>query len=317
MELRIDSHLNLGVFPTSKHSDTVIESTVGEMAAYIVENTLSHAVILYPRDRYDMLLEVSKEVPNVKIYGLQVVMGTCFEDATLPSKLSLDVTKKTCSFTHGNLCYGIKLAPLRGWWDWTGEADSVNIQPGLNYAENKPFICNNLLDKLPVSSIVSMHMQGNYSYYGAANPDMLAVFATAYPDLKFIANHAGDYCNAGFSSRPSAYKGKKEAPYGPVGRYLHSLSTIKSAVIYANGLHNVLLESSLHAPHKAAELSVCNHWAIGSDYPFLKSVITFEQQQNRFIRSLGAERVAQMHKDALYFFETPARKLLKEHIAKW
>lgn len=106
--------------------------------------------------------------------------------------------------------------------------------------------------------------------------------------------------------------------YFPAYRHAHARGIIDSAVAMANTLHNVLLDTSVHYPYKAEAMGRCTQWAIGSDYPFLvkegkkETSKQFINEENKFIKDLGEEKVIEAHKRTYEFLTSTMAHLKKE-----
>jgi hypothetical protein len=239
-------------------------------------------------------------------------MGAFEPEATDISTLRLDVLDPRKMH-----CYGIKIASQRGWWKRKSEDGEEEVSSGFDYGrEHLSF--RNLLCQLPKDSLVSMHLHGLFGYAASSNPATLAAYASKYPHLKFIANHCGSY-GGRWLCKPATYawRNRPDLLLDPAFKYIHTLATLNSAAIYANGLHNILLESSIFTLEKARMLQNVQHWCIGSDYPFLKDPLLFTHQQKKFVRVLGNTTIEQMHADAVTWLETPAKKLLHTQAKRW
>jgi len=207
--IRVDLHTNLGVFPGSINSKTKIETTVQSLSAFLTKYNITTHVCLYPYNGYSMLEALAEQLPNVKHLGLQVLGGVSPEEPVNIEKVQLDVGKR--------LFRGIKLASHRGWWKKNGVVES-----GLHYAKNTKYI-RRWLQRLPTDSLAAFHLQGDSAWQPFSRPEHVARYALAFPNLKFIMCHSGDYCQAGLSARPIVYVNPnvKEC-YFPVFRYHHS-----------------------------------------------------------------------------------------------
>lgn len=304
--MKFDIHLNLEQFPTSRSSSTLIYSSVDDLSEFVKRNEISTAVTLYPRDGYKYMEQLAKKTPGVKHYGVQVLMGVDANDATDIKKLKLDATDNSKEY-----CHGIKIASHRGWWNRDGEIDS-----GLDYGSESSKI-HKWLKQLPENYIVSMHMQGDPINNSASIPMTVGMYAYKYPHLKFIMNHMGDYGQGGLSNKPKNYVTKTkdgDTNLFPAFRYAHSRALCKAAVEYANVQHNIILDTSVYIPNKSEMLQNCYRWAIGSDYPFCKKDYLFLDEEKKFIRDMGEDTVAQMHKNAAWFFEAKHTELIIKNI---
>jgi len=279
------------------------------MTSFLVENNITHAIILYPRDGYTYLSQVAKHSPTTQIWGLQVLMGVDKDSPTNLKSLTLDAGDP-----FKPLCKGIKIASHRGWWDKDGVVDS-----GFDYGSQSRAL-NKILNQLPDDSIVSMHLQGDPIFNSASIPQTVATYAYKYPHLKFIMNHCGDYGQGGLSNKPSKYltvdKQGNDNLF-PAFRYAHHHALIQAAITYANLSHNIYLDSSVLTPTKLELLESCDRWGLGSDYPFQKKSDLFIKEEKKAVSKLGATRIEKMYKDTLHWLTTPCATLLQEKIDTW
>jgi len=319
--MKVDIHTNLEWFPTSRSSDTRVYASVQQMADFLTLNEVTVNFCLYPRDGYHMLEKLAEITPNIQHIGVQVLMGTCAEDATAYEKVgdTLDVNNSIRSFKNGGLCHGIKIASHRGWWNRKGEVDS-----GFDYGKGDGRQLSKWLKAMPDGAICSMHMQGDPIQNSASIPTTVGMYAYKNPNIKFIINHAGDFGQGGLSNKPKRYKTitkKGEENFFPAYRYAHSQGLIHTAVAMANTMHNVMLDTSVYTPFKGKMMGECRNWAIGSDYPFqikdsnekLKSTSKMMlNEEKKFIKDLGEERVEQCHRDAYHWLTADIDTLIKE-----
>ncbi len=306
--MNFDGHTNLGIFPTSKTSDRVHESTVDSMVKHLYDNKIDAHICLYPRDGYHLLEEVAKRTPNVKHIGVQVLMGRFKEEATVIEDIVYDVNHPSRSFLNGGLCYGIKIASHRGWWNRDGVVDS-----GLNYADSR--LLAKIFKNLPENAIVSMHMQGEPTFSTPPIPMLLGLYASKYGHLKFIANHCGDYGQAMLSNRPGSYTDESHGqPFGPPFRHAHSRAVISSTVHYANDMHNLLAESSIFTPYKAYALRTCKRFIIGSDFPFLDRPAFYTSERRKFeLNGHTPENIDRMNQNVLEWIQNDWKENVRIH----
>ena len=297
---KVDIHTNLKVFPTSKKSNKLIEATIDQMVAFEQLNGIDVNLVLYPRGGYDALVALDKANPHCQHIGVQVLMGINEDDAIKMSDVVLDVNDPNKSFTNGGLCHGIKIASHRGWWLRDGKAES-----GMDYGKGDSAQIHRWIKSMPEGAICSMHMQGDPIANSASNPSMVGSYAHKHYDKKFIINHAGDFGQGGFSNKPKKLNTVMKTRglcYFPAYRHAHAMGIVDSAVAMANTLHNILLDTSVHYPYKAEAMERCEQWAIGSDYPFTVSdkkketSKLFISEENKFIKSVGDEKVIEAHK---------------------
>ena len=299
----LDAHINLDTFPTSRRSHTLFTRSLQEIAQYIKVNDITDAVILYPRDKYELMEKLAKLCKDVNLYGLQVLGGITAEDATDVTKVELDVLKGY------KYCYGIKLASHRGWWK------REDISAGLNYDTYSSLI-KSWLDQLPENSLVSMHTQGEPCYSLANTSLAVANYANKYPKLKFIINHMGDFGQRGFSAKPKKYRyvdDKMKEHFYPPFRYAHHRAIVNSAIEFSSWCHNILLETSIFTQDKASLLKGSKAtWGIGSDYPFLPDEDGLQKQYELFIKVLGEEVVRLATLKALSFLKKTYLELIED-----
>lgn len=312
-----------------------------EIADYCNFYNITHTVCIY--DEYKHLEELIKHAPNTKVYGVQWI--TDLEDQ------ELDIGKEGW--------YGIKLHSHRGFRDSrkydrdklsrkaTEEEWAKNpISYGLNYAD--PYI-KTVLNRLPDNALVYMHTQGGASLKNRARPEHLFMLATEYRNLKFIAGHGGNY--GGMTScMPSLAEGipanhispaTKDKIRGPIQNFVDGFSSVMSAVIYSNCVHNLFLDSSCYIDQKEA-FSYTNRWAVGSDYPFGNNkrstgqnsndetvhfdethfkksgyVWNYDKQVELFENLIGKECVANTHQFAIDYIETDVQTLADKQVEFW
>jgi len=82
-----------------------------------------------------------------------------------------------------------------------------------------------------------------------------------------------------------------------------------------------MIDTSVYTPFKGKMMGECRSWAIGSDYPFqikadndkLKSTSKMMlNEEKKFIKDLGEERVKQAHRDAYHWLTADIDTLIKE-----
>jgi hypothetical protein len=303
--MRLDIHTNLDLFPDSDSARSKpVFASIDEMAQFFADNAITHSVVLYPRDGYHMLVELQYKAPNVTLFGLQVLAGQTWEAPTDINTINLDILDSSKT-----LCKGIKLASHRGWW-FADKSKNVKkptidyilpdglskppldvlrqygIESGLDYGVYSHTI-NKILKQLPENAVVSMHVQGDPIMNSGSTPMMVARYAHKFPKLKFILNHMGDFGPESQSGKNKKliYTNKQgEMNLYPPFRYAHSLALISSAILYANNMHNIWLDTSCYLPQKADLIysMKCNKWCIGSDYPFIKTTKAFEKEESKF-----------------------------------
>jgi hypothetical protein len=316
------------MFRTKKSNSLEMFYTGKEIADYCNFYGITHTVCIY--DEYKHLKELIDNAPNTKVYGVQWIVD--LEDQ------ELDVGKEGW--------YGIKLHSHRGYRDSrkydrekpTRKASEEEwakqpVSYGLDYADA---YLKKVLDRLPDNALVYMHTQGGASLKNRARPEHLFMLATEYRNLKFIAGHAGNYGGM-TASMPSLEGGipadhiqpaSKDKFRGPFQNFVDGMSSVMSAVIYANSVHNLFLDSSCYIDQKES-FKYTNRWAVGSDYPFGNNqrsggsngndetihfnethfkksgyIWNYDKQVQLFQDLLGVDLVNATHDNALYYVET-------------
>ncbi len=119
---RFDIHVNLGSFPGSKKGKQQRYISPQEMDEYFTSHNITHSLVLYNRDEYELLRELGT-ITKTKIYGVQCVMGIDKENPT-------DITKPFILDMGKEYVYGIKIASERGWW-----TDGTDVWSGIDYTD--------------------------------------------------------------------------------------------------------------------------------------------------------------------------------------
>lgn len=323
--MKFDIHLNVGkVYRTEKPGSVEMFYTGKEIADYVNYFNITHAVCIY--DDYKNLKELIDNT-KAKIYGVQWIVDNDQE---------LDVGKEGW--------YGIKLHSHRGYrpgkkYDWKHpkKKSDEELSFGLDYADK---YVRDIIERLPDGSLVYMHTQGWPSTDNRATPEHLFMLATEFSNLKFIMGHAGMYGGMN-GALPGSHIPKTQRVRGfdvykhSIRCYVNSVVQFKAAVLYANTIHNLFLDTSCYTPDKAIAMRECSKWCIGSDYPFgankarnsdgndeanhytiedfQKSYAwNFNRQYNLFANAVGKEAVEQSFINALTFIESPLDQLALE-----
>jgi hypothetical protein len=305
---KLDIHTNLGTFPGSASAISNDHyCSVKELYDHIVAHNITHHVCLYGRDEYHLLQELADMLPNVKHYGLQCLFGLHQDAATDISNIPFDINR-----SDRPLCAGIKLHSVRGWW--TGIKDETNEKGGSGIEYGQYNLMRKILNKLPKSTIVSMHTQGSLNHRNKGTPLHIAHLASKYPALKFIINHAGDYGVQSF--KPSFMIKDKPGVNGGFADYmlLHSQSkgAIANSILYSQDFHNIFLDTSNYCTHKAEIFNKLKpiKWCIGTDIPFGNaSVYNFTKEETRFA---NAGLVCD-YDNAIHWVESATDVLILEH----
>lgn len=322
-------HTHVGKFPTSFRSKTenshiTPESTV----AYLRENNITHHLTLYPRDEYYLMEELQALAPEITHYGVQVVMGKDPEHADYIENFVPDYGDP-----NKPLCVGVKIASHRGYWKRkTKEFVQISslssekfykpeivekIESGCDYGVYAQQIKKYVLDRLKPNAIVSMHMQGDPIKNSGSNPQHQAVLAYAYPWLKFINNHTGDFGPPNLAGKHGRHiyikKTRDDVNTFPAFRHAHSLQIVKQSIEFSRWLPNIMLDTSIFLSHKAELLVDHKRWCVCSDWP-AGTGITQVGEEKKFIKVLGQERIDQMYKDAYEWFHKDWKDIYLEHV---
>lgn len=295
---RFDIHVNLGSFPSSgkgKKDNSQRYISPQEMNEYFISHNITHALVLYNRDEYDLLKELG-DITQTKIYGVQCVMGREDSPTNIKEPFKLDLGKP--------YVYGIKMASHRGWW-----TDGKEKWAGLDYMS--PWI-QKLLKTLPKNTLVSVHTQGTSSLDNVARPMFIANMAYKYPYLKWIMNHGGEYGPAMLVARPSSKRLNVLEGRRDLHRHITHRMSVVSAIEAAEAYHNIFIDSSCWTVSKGYHYKDCSQWCVGSDFPFSENFgVNYTEQRNLFEKSLEIP-----DDNAVHFFETDVAKLYEEWIPK-
>ena len=300
--IRFDIHVNLGSFPGSQKGNLQRFISPIEMNQYFKTHNITHSLVLYNRDEYDLLEQLGK-LTSTKVYGVQVIMGKTETSPTDENNLpDLDINIDGRSFTTGGYCYGIKLASNRGWWIRNGQVES-----GLDYSS--PFV-SQLLSSLPDGCIVSMHTQGTTTDSPTDTGRMVAYYSYRHRNLKFIMNHCGDYGPSMRVARPSAsgdfwtQKGKAYASY------LFHQPRIRECLEYCQNSFNIFGDMSCFTPGKGIVVmdSRLTQWTVGSDFPFSENMVDYTIEREKFLKN--TEYIPDQ--EAVFFFESSIDELIED-----
>lgn len=271
--VKLDMHIHIGGLPsTAKSTSTEFVIDTKQIAKYIVDSHITHACILYTK--YEQLEQLSKIVPNVKLYGLQYYdIGSMSEP--------LDTDKP--------LWCGVKIHSHRNY----------SCKHTISYSTRG--LLSSLFNRLPDDSIILPHFQGSLG----SNPLDMMNNMNNFHNLKFIIGHSGSY---GFMTYKPTIKASEfdQNKQNLLLLYMTSINAIDVAINLANNLPNVYLDSSIFVKHKAKIFNNCNHTGFGSDKPLgvMKDKL-FEEQEilycNNFTRNLHLNDI---HKNAIRFIES-------------
>jgi hypothetical protein len=274
---RFDIHVNLGSFPGSKRGKKQRFISPKEMDEYFISHGITHSLVLYNRDEYELLRELGS-ISKTKIYGVQTVMGPTKENPTDESNLpTLDINIEGRSYTTGGYCYGIKLASNRGWWLRDGEVTS-----GIDYMSKT---VDSIVSQVPKNSIVSMHTQGSVKPIQSDSPKNILHYAFRYPNLKFILNHCGDYGPALQVSRPSTKGDFFKSNGSFYKRFISHSPVVKEGLEYCQHTYNIFGDMSCYTSQKGwiVKDDEYTQWAVGSDFPFSENFgIEYTSERNNF-----------------------------------
>lgn len=290
---RFDIHVNLGSFPGSKKGKQQRYISPKEMAEYFRTHNITHSLVLYNRDEYELLRELGK-ITETKVYGVQCVMGTQESPTDITKPFDFDIGKEFVS--------GIKIASERGWW-----TDGEEVWSGINYTDK--YIVK-LLKQLPDNTLISLHTQGTTNINNTATPMTILNLSKKFRKLKFVMNHGGDYGPALQVAKPS----KKRFVNGEgVTNYYRNVShrmIIESGLICSEFLPNVFIDSSCWTYPKGLVYKNYSQWCVGSDFPFSESFgINYTSERKKF------EKITNIPDDkGVYFFETHINKINEDFI---
>ena len=278
---RFDIHVNLGSFPGSKKGKQQRYISPQEMDEYFTSHNITHSLVLYNRDEYELLRELGT-ITKTKIYGVQCVMGIDKDNPTDENNLPVwDINTEGRSFKTGGYCYGIKIASNRGWWIRDEKVDS-----GIDY--HNPIV-DSIFSSLPKDSIVSMHTQGSTVTNPQRNdgPKTMLNYGAKYRELKFIINHCGDYGPALRVSRPGKEPNFWKYNGESFLRYINHRARVVESLTYTELGHNLFGDMSCYTYSKG-EVASHNYytmWTVGSDFPFSENLpLNYSTERENFLK---------------------------------
>ena len=248
---KFDIHVNLGSFPGSKRGKRQRHITPKEMNEYFISHGITHSLVLYNRDEYNLLEELGNLTDTV-IYGVQCIMGTKENPTDINKPLTLDVGKKYVS--------GIKIASERGWW-----TNGKEVWSGIDYTDK---YVSKLLKTLPKNTVVSLHTQGGNKPTNTSTPLTITNYACKFPELKFVINHGGDYGPKTQTARPSHERILNREGMGNLLRNVTHKMVIRTGLESSQNLPNVFVDSSCYTIPKGEMYREYDQWCVGSDFPF-------------------------------------------------
>jgi hypothetical protein len=302
MAERFDIHVNLGAFPGSVYGKKQRYIGPKEMNDYFVSHGITHALVLYNRDEYDLLAELSR-ISETKCYGVQCAMGhkeSPTDEKNLPE---WDVNIEGRSFLSGGHCYGIKMASNRGWWLRDGEL--VN---GIQYMSKT---AHKIMSSLPDGSVVSLHTQGTISVKPQkdGNPRTLGFLSSkCFRNLKFINNHTGDYGTRLNVSKPDVNDYfKTNGDY--YAAFIRHTGLVAMSLSMAEEGYNLFNDMSCYTPQKGFQIreNLYSMWTVGSDFPFQEKYIDYTKERKLF--NLWTDYIPD--KEAVRFFESTMEELIE------
>ena len=299
---KFDIHTNLGLFPGSESGGKDHVCTKEELAAHCSKYQLTHAMVLYPWNDYQ-ILEDCQKLTNTKLYGIQCMFfNEKIEFGHQPELSEVEI------HSDKPLWAGVKFHSHRGWYNIDG-----TIQNGIDYADTR--MMSKVLKRLPDGAIVSTHLQGTASPYNTSRALSIGNLACKFPMLKFLINHAGDYGVT--NAKPSYMKDYKTGVYtgymDTLLSYCQSRAAFHASVEFANHFHNVYLDASNFVKQKGEILSGTKKWCIGTDIPFGNpSIYSFDNEYKKFASVMPEQQVIDAIHNTLDWFEKDVDVLLKE-----
>jgi hypothetical protein len=298
--MKFDIHTNLGLFPGSDSHGKDHYCSKEELADHCNKFQLTHAMVLYPWNNYQ-ILEDCQKLTSTRLYGIQCMFfNELIEFGHQPELSEVEI------HSDKPLWVGVKFHSHRGWFNIDGK-----IQNGIDYADTR--LMGKVLKRLPEGAIVSTHLQGTASPYNTSRALSIGNLACKFPMLKFLINHAGDYGPRAFVGRPSVIIGK-DGKASTLLSHLKHREAIVSCVEVAKVMHNVFLDGSNFTVDKASILKETNKWCVGTDIPFADpKYYDFDLEEKDWIKFSGEDKVKKGYEEAVHFFEADMRTLLEEH----
>jgi hypothetical protein len=300
-KIKFDIHVNLGAFPGSRKAKVQRYISPKEMDEYFRTHKITHSLVLYNRDEYDLLKELG-EITDTKIYGVQSVMGPTKEEPTDEDNLpELDVNIEGRSFLSGGYCYGVKIASNRGWWIRNEEVTS-----GLDYSTP---VMKRILSQLPKGAIASIHTQGTTKGNPYDGPRMINWLGGKFRDVKFIMNHLGDYGPSLRTARPGIKTGFFKQDGEAYLRWTSHRPVVESGLWICEQSFNIFGDTSCFTYDKAYLVSTRKYemWTVGSDFPFTEKMCSYTQEREQFKKWVDDLN----DNNAVRFFESSMDELLE------
>lgn len=248
---RFDIHVNLGSFPGSQKGKKQRYISPQEMNEYFLSHGITHSLVLYNRDEYELLRELG-ELTETKIYGVQCIMGIEESPTDITKPFNFDIGKE--------FVVGIKIASERGWW-----TDGKKIWSGIDYTDK--YIVNTL-KSLPNGTLVSFHTQGSSKPTNTSTPLTITNYACKFPELKFVINHGGDYGPKTQTARPSHERILNREGMSNLLRNVTHKMILRTGLESSQNLPNVFIDSSCYTSPKGEMYRDYDQWCVGSDFPF-------------------------------------------------
>ena len=318
---RLDIHLNIGDIPTTKKLTPLI-STPRQMVDYIKKYSITHGLVLY-RDVNDIRSSIAlmqEEGVDCKLY---------------PLKWIVDIDKDMADMENEPESLGVCVHSHRG------TVDGKTF--GLDYSGRD---MHRIFKKLKPNSIVCVHTQGVNSYKNISKPTSVVQWATKYPELKFLIEHAGSYMKNEFyptitkwedmlpgTKTPVELDGnvngenlneEPKASANLVPSYLNAAigneALVYEAILASQKIHNIWLDTSIIMSfnYKAQIMASGNRWSFGSDWPFQDDINPVRRQEDIYKKYAGysEEDIQEVHNRGIHWLETPARQLFDEWLEK-
>lgn len=267
--MRLDGHLHLGEIYNSKSKGSKqLYVSPEELAAFINKYEITHAIVIYTNIKE---LRKLQTLTPAKLYPVKWVID--------PNNLAFN--EETV---------GIKLHHIRG------------LVNGVNMFEDYDDRCvTNMLKNLPDGFLVCFHTQGRDKIADSCRPLAIAKHAIAFPKLKFIIYHAGNY------SLHSYYPIE-------ISKLTHVAMSAETAIFEAclisKKIPNVYVEASmLISPnHFKTQLLIQDDvkLMLGSDYPFMDEISPGRictQQEKLLKRTKPSLDINELHQRAIAFIE--------------
>jgi len=290
---RFDIHVNLGSFPCSKRGKSPRYISPQEMAEFFLSQGITHSLVLYNRDEYELLRELIS-LTDTKVYGVQCIMGTKESPTDITKPFNFDIGKEGV--------VGIKLASERGWW-----TDGKEVWSGADYTDKYH---KKIFDSLPKNTIISVHTQGTSRMDNVARPMFFLNYSFKYPHLKWVMNHGGEYGPAITTARPSSERIRSGEGKVNLARHISHRMNVISGLHCAEVCHNVFIDSSCYSVVKGHLYQDFTQWCVGSDYPFSENFgIDYVSERKRFEKSCNIN-----DQGGIDFFEKDVDELFENNV---